>query len=345
MMSGASGGSTGPSGAGTAYVGNYTGVVSPASGGFGLTAQQIGITQASSSSSTSTAASSATSTSTSSATSTSTAAKAAAKKATPNAAQQAAISVLEKLMPGLLWHNQLGEADQANAMLKWLGVSRYDNTLNQVSFLDGQLAKATKARNKAAQAAAEHLLSTFGVHVWNPETTAKGNAPKAAVVSKLESLMKGDITNNSMTAAGQVNALLTHLGVSRYTSELATIGHLDSLLSGFKKTKNKSGIASTEELLREYGVKKFAQGGTLWEPVVGFGTRSGGAYTFAEHGPETVTPGAGGGDMVKELRALRGQMDKLIQTTASVPHGVTSGIGSALGGAAQSASFARRYHT
>ena len=73
--------------------------------------------------------------------------------------------------------------------------------------------------------------------------------------------------------------------------------------------------------------------------------RSGGVYQFAEHGPETVTPGAqgGGGDMVSELRQLRGQMDKLIQTTASVPHGVTSGIGSALGGAAQSASFSRRY--
>ena len=42
MMSGASGGSANPL-AGTSFVGNYTGVVSPASGGFGITAQQLGL--------------------------------------------------------------------------------------------------------------------------------------------------------------------------------------------------------------------------------------------------------------------------------------------------------------
>ena len=92
--------------------------------------------------------------------------------------------------------------------------------------------------------------------------------------------------------------------------------------------------------------KGFAGGGVIPEPVIGFGTRTGGAYTFAEHGPETVVPGTAagsGGDVVCEIRALRSQMERLIDTTASVPHGVTSGIGSALGGAAQSASFRQRF--
>jgi hypothetical protein len=48
--------------------------------------------------------------------------------------------------------------------------------------------------------------------------------------------------------------------------------------------------------------------------------------------------------MISELRRNNALMEKLINTTAAVPHGVTSGLGSALGGAAQSASFAQRYH-
>jgi hypothetical protein len=87
-----------------------------------------------------------------------------------------------------------------------------------------------------------------------------------------------------------------------------------------------------------FTMKKYAKGGTVWEPVVGFGTRSGGAYMFGENGPETVVPGAqGGGDTVAELRRNNALLEKLIDTTASVPHGVTNGLGAALGGAAQSA--------
>ena len=345
MMSGASGGSANPL-AGTAFVGNYTGVVSPASGGFGITAQQLGLPppaaaprhhprrrrfRARREHRTSSAAST-------------TATPVAAAPAAPslNAAQKAAVAVLENLMGGLIRDNKTGEAAQANALLNSVGVTKYNHQLSQISFLDSQLAKA---KSKGAKTAAEKLLESFGVHVFTPQGTAKGNAPKSAVITKMESLVKAAITANNMTGAGQANSILTALGTGKYTSELSAISHLDSLLAQYKAKKDTKDITATETLLKQFGVKHFAQGGTLWEPVVGFGTRSGGAYAFAEHGPETVTPGAqgGGGDMVSELRALRGQMDKLIQTTASVPHGVTSGIGSALGGAAQSASFAQRY--
>lgn len=263
--------------------------------------------------------------------------------ATPalNAAQKAAVSVLESMMSGLIWHNRLGEAKQANALLGTAGVSKYDSQLSQISFLDTLLGKA---KTKAAKLSAEHLLAGFGVHVFSPVLTAAGNAPKAAVIAKMKSLVKGDITANSLTAAKQANAILTAMGVSTYTSELGTIGHLDSLLAGYEKAKNKGAVTATETLLRSMGVRHFAGGGVIPEPVTGFGQQSGQIYQFGEHGPETVTPGAQGGtDTGAKLDRLCALMEQQIRTTASVPHGVTSGIGSALGGAAQSASLRARY--
>lgn len=132
--------------------------------------------------------------------------------------------------------------------------------------------------------------------------------------------------------------------MSSYTPVLSQISHLDSLLAGFRKKHDTKDIAATETLLRGLGVKHFAQGGTVWEPVVGFGQNSGRVYQFAENGPETITAGAqSGGDMVSELRALRGQMNQLIQTAAAIPRGTGEHVGAALGAAAQSASFSRRY--
>jgi tape measure domain-containing protein len=43
-----------------------------------------------------------------------------------------------------------------------------------------------------------------------------------------------------------------------------------------------------------YGQNQFAAGGTVNEPVYGYGRYSGQSYSFGEQGPETVTPGAGG---------------------------------------------------
>ena len=51
----------------------------------------------------------------------------------------------------------------------------------------------------------------------------------------------------------------------------------------------------------------------------------------------------GGGDMGSKLDRLCALMEKQIATTAAVPRGVTQGVGAALGGAAQSASFSNRY--
>lgn len=39
----------------------------------------------------------------------------------------------------------------------------------------------------------------------------------------------------------------------------------------------------------------YGMGGTITEPVLGIGMRTGQSYGFGEHGPETVTPGRGGG--------------------------------------------------
>jgi len=66
------------------------------------------------------------------------------------------------------------------------------------------------------------------------------------------------------------------------------------------------------------GGKGFQQGGVIDEPVVGFGTRTGRAFTFGEAGPETVTPGRpedegaageGRGDIIFQIETLNVQAD------------------------------------
>lgn len=313
-------------------------------GGLGLTRADLGLPATIPTASTDTSSGTDTS---SDASATTTAPAAATTSTAPaamvlNAAEKAAVAVLESLMGGLIWHNRLGEANQANRLLGTAGVTKYDAQLSQISFLDSLLGKA---KTKAAKLSAEHLLATFGVHVFTPDLTAKGNAPQAAVIAKMKSLVKGDITANSLTAAGQANAILTSLGVGTYTSELGTIGHLDSLLASYRKSKNTGAVTATETLLRQLGVRHFAAGGVIPEPVTGFGQQSGQIYQFGEHGPETVTPGAqpGGSDMGAKLDRNNALMEQLIAVTGSLPHGITGGIGTALSGAAQSASFRSRY--
>jgi hypothetical protein len=349
LLSGASGGSaypvpgsTAPAAAGTAYVGNYTGVVSPASGGFGLTATDLGIAPSNATSSAS-ASSAATGTS---AAATAATAKAKAKKAVLNVAQSAAAAILEGLLHAYVFGNEIGLAKQAVALLDKLGVTKYDHQVAEIGALDSLWLGYRKTGSKAAEKAVDVLLAGYGVHRYTPVTKVTGNAPKAAVIRNLEALLKTEIALGNLTVMDQANALLRGYGVTRYTPELQRIRNLETLLAGFRRAKDTGEIKATETLLREAGVRHFAQGGTVWEPVVGFGTRSGGVYSFAEHGPETVTPGAsGGGDMVSELRALRGQMDKLIKTTAAVPAKTGEHVGAAFGGVGQQASFARRYHS
>jgi hypothetical protein len=44
-------------------------------------------------------------------------------------------------------------------------------------------------------------------------------------------------------------------------------------------------------------ISAMAQGGVLWEPMMGVGLRTGQRYLMGERGPETITPGliSGGG--------------------------------------------------
>jgi hypothetical protein len=52
-----------------------------------------------------------------------------------------------------------------------------------------------------------------------------------------------------------------------------------------------------------------ANGGVLGEPVVGVGLRSGGSYSFAERGPETITPGLPGSGANLTGLAITGTLD------------------------------------
>lgn len=342
ILSGASGGSSGPAaGSGLAALANAAAGYPGITGAFGLTRSDLGLPATTSPPATGTAGDTGTGTGTGTGTTT----PKPAPKPVQTPAQKAATAVLEHLIGGYIWHNKLAQARQANTLLDWLGISKYNSQLSQVSFLDSQLLAGRKAKRASAVAAAEHLLASYGVHVFSPQASVKGNAPKTAVVSALEALMKADIRGNNLTGAKQVNSLLTHLGTGKYTSELSVIGHLDSLLAAYRKKKDTGNITATETLLRQYGVQHFAQGGTVWEPVTGFGHRSGRVYQFAEHGPEHVTPGqGGGGDKATALLSrICTQLDQLTGVAAAIPRGTGEHVGAALGSAAQSASFRSRY--
>jgi predicted RecA/RadA family phage recombinase len=86
----------------------------------------------------------------------------------------------------------------------------------------------------------------------------------------------------------------------------------------------------------------YGGGGTIMEPVTGVGLRTGRRYGFGENGPETVTPGIGGGDgasALAELRALRAAVEALPGRIAA---GVAAGVAAPANTAAQAARIGAR---
>lgn len=320
------------------FVGDYTGVVLPGSGGFGLTATQLGLPPQSTSTGGSAGGDTGGSTGDTGTGSTTPSSGGAVIKhrAAVNVAKQSAISVLRHLMGGYIWHNELGQARQANALLNWLGDGQYNAQLSEIGQLDTLLLRYRKNKKQhAAEVATEHVLSSFGVHVFNPQLTAKGNQPKSDVIKKLESLMHGDISTNNMTAAGEANALLTHLGVNRYTTELGQIRNLDSLLAKFKKAKNAGEIQAVETLLRQYGVRKFDLGGA-W-PNMSLGVNTSGRT-------ETVVTGGGMDQLVSHLEKLIHVANAQLAATRAQPHATASRLSTALTSTPLTgAGLARRY--
>ncbi len=86
----------------------------------------------------------------------------------------------------------------------------------------------------------------------------------------------------------------------------------------------------------------YAMGGLIPEPVLGWGVNSGDRYTFAEHAPEWVTPGAQPPGN-PGVTAMLAKLDALITATNRIPAGVGDSVGGAIGGASMAASFRSRY--
>lgn len=82
----------------------------------------------------------------------------------------------------------------------------------------------------------------------------------------------------------------------------------------------------------------YGKGGPINEPIIGYGQTTGSRYQFGEAGAEYVVPG--GGDKLDRIASL---LSQLIDTTASVPHGIGGQLGMALSGVASDASFRNRY--
>lgn len=344
---GAGGGVTGPPGG--IPVAGYPGIVVPTGGGFGLTRGDLGLPPptADSGGGTDTGGGD-----TSGGDTTSPGPGGGAPKrkprAAPNLSRTAAIKVLTSILARDITHNRLAAAQQANALLDWLGVHSHDKTLREIAELDHLLLTYRKAHNTKAAHATEQLLRSFGVHDFTPEMTVKGNPAKKALTARLEQVMRTYIAENDMRGARQDNALLTHLGVGKYTGVIGQITMFDKLLAQYKKKKDAKDVKAVEQVLRSMGVRKFARGGWITEPVTGIGA-SGQMYQFAEAGrPELVIPAAGAsaagqGDMAAELRALRRELRGLTEVARAIPAATGRHVAAGVNGGAADAVFRSRY--
>ena len=238
-------------------------------------------------------------------------------------------------MGSYIWHNQVGYMDQAQALLHWLGISKYDRQISEIHQIDQLLTMYQKKKDRKGVGAAEHLLSSFGVHVFTPNYSTKTNPAKKALITKLEALMKGDITNNDMTDASQDNALLTHLGVSKFTHEISQIKNLDQLLAKFKKAKNTGEVRAIETLLRQLGVHKYDEGGE-W-PNMTLGVNMSGR---SEH----VVTGSGMDEMIDRLEKLLKVQQAQLGATRAAPNAIANRVGPAITKAPMTGpGLARRY--
>jgi hypothetical protein len=78
-------------------------------------------------------------------------------------------------------------------------------------------------------------------------------------------------------------------------------------------------------------VKPFSSGGTISEPVYGFGANSGTPYSFAENGPEMITPGLntnGNDNFMQPMTQSQGQallqaLNTLVQQGQQLPYALT----------------------
>jgi hypothetical protein len=317
-----------------APVGQGTSIVSPSGGGFGITATQLGLppqTTTSTSTSADTGDTSDTGTTTS-ATTTPTSTPAAA---TPNPAKNAAVAVAEQWLSGDIWHNNVARAKQSNAILDWLGVSKYDGTLSEIEQLDTLLTSYKKDKKTSAVSATEKLLANYGVHVFSPVMSVKGNDPHNAVVSKLESLFRGDIGVNNMTTAGQANSLLVALGTSKYSGELSAVKNLNTLLSKYEKAKDSKDVAATETLLKTYGVKKFDLGGEWPDMTLGVNTSG---------RSETVISGAGMDQLLAKFDKLLKATNDVVSATQAAPAATANRLGQTIANTPLTgAAMSRRY--
>jgi SLT domain-containing protein len=96
----------------------------------------------------------------------------------------------------------------------------------------------------------------------------------------------------------------------------------------------------------------YASGGIIPEPVLGMGLTSGDLYSFGEHGPETVTPGVGGGSAGEQLAELADLLrenndlqDAILSAIESGPDSIGTALGRALDGTARRAGAAGMHST
>jgi hypothetical protein len=113
---------------------------------------------------------------------------------------------------------------------------------------------------------------------------------------------------------------------------------MNNYLAGSKSSGGVSTRPGSSEITTSAGsyagggyVRKHSAGGTVNEPVFGFGANSGMPYSFAENGPEYVGPlsGNGGGNMMQPMTSYQGQqliqyLQQLVTQGAQLPYNLSA---------------------
>ncbi len=114
------------------------------------------------------------------------------------------------------------------------------------------------------------------------------------VLSDFTSLVSGLATGADVSFSKMINSMSAK--ILEFSTTMLVVRPIlewfDSWLKGVTGGVSPGGFASS--LLGAFGLKKFARGGIITEPVIGVGTKSGGGYLLGEAGPEAVTPIGGG---------------------------------------------------
>jgi cell wall-associated NlpC family hydrolase len=183
----------------------------------------------------------------------------------------------------------------------------------RINSLNVQIAAAKKWHLKAKAASMTKTVNSYKAEI------AKINKWLGVVKKKV---VKPLTPAQQAKLDAAANPAVANIGPSDLETTLTVLGNYMSHIAQFPGY-----TASSASMWKAFG---FAKGGVINEPIFGVG-RSGQAYTFGEHGKETVTPGTGGGNTynitvnVTPMSSPRDVGGAIVKAIKAYEHGTGSG--------------------